>query len=443
MKLFFYNTLSRKKEAFSPLSDKSVLLYTCGPTVYDYAHIGNFRTYLFEDILVRVLKSAGYQVKWVMNVTDIDDKTIAGAKKSGKTLEEFTQFYEKEFFQDLAKLNIGKADLYPRASENFDWMKKIIAGLLKKGYAYKAQDGIYFSIEKFPGYGALSKLDKKGIKPGARVAVDEYDKENPTDFALWKKDPDLPDGRPWWHIECSAMIMKHLCEQIDIHTGGVDNIFPHHENEIAQSEAYTGKKFVRYWLHSEHLLVDGKKMAKSEGNVYTLKDLEKKGFSALDFRFLYLQSHYRSKMNFTWEALQSAKNGLQNLRDFTARCLAGKEGPADEKIKGKIESAFFDNLNTPQALSILFSYFAQVSQKEAFSPPIAKMIIELDRVFGLKLGEEKIDIPQEIEKLARERGELRKKGDFAGADKVRKEIENKHYMVEDTKAGPRVLPKSQ
>jgi len=239
------------------------------------------------------------------------------------------------------------------------------------------------------------------------------------------------------------MIMKHLGEQIDIHTGGVDNIFPHHENEIAQSEAYTGKKFVRYWLHSEHLLVDGKKMAKSEGNVYTLKDLEKKGFSALDFRFLYLQSHYRSKMNFTWEALQSAKNGLQNLRDFTARCLAGKEGPADEKIKGKIESAFFDNLNTPQALSILFSYFAQVSQKEAFSPPIAKMIIELDRVFGLKLGEEKIDIPQEIEKLARERGELRKKGDFAGADKVRKEIENKHYMVEDTKAGPRVLPKSQ
>ena len=323
MAVKIYNHLSHKIETFEPLHPKRVGLYTCGPTVYNYAHIGNLRTYIFEDILRRALEYDGYKVKHIMNITDVEDKIIDAAKKTGKSIYEFTEPYEKAFYGDLEKLNIKKAYRYPKATANIAEMIKIISALLRKGLAYKADGSIYFDISKFKKYGRLSGVKSRELKTGARIDADEYAKETAEDFVLWKKakagepwwQAPFGKGRPGWHIECSAMSMKYLGATFDIHAGAVDLIFPHHENEIAQSEGATGRLFVKYFIEGEHLLVDGEKMSKSLGNIFNLRDIEAKGFDPLAFRYLVLIAHYRSKLNFTWKSLEGAQNALDKLRE--------------------------------------------------------------------------------------------------------------------------------
>lgn len=331
--LKLYNTESRQMEQVTALDGKVIRMYTCGPTVYNFAHIGNFRTYVFEDLLRRVLRFLGYEVKQVMNLTDVDDKTIKGALEKGVSLAEFTAPYIKAFFEDLETLKIEKVEHYPAATEYVPEMIALIEGLLEKGVAYRGQDqSIYFSIDRFPSYGRLSHLHLQDLKAGAsqRVAGDEYDKEHVSDFVLWKAHDPARDGqiywqspfgpgRPGWHIECSAMAMKLLGPSIDIHVGGVDNIFPHHENEIAQCEAYSCRHFVRHWLHAEHLLVDHKKMSKSLGNFYTLRDLLAKGYLGDQVRYLLLQTHYRTQLNFTFDGLDAAAASLQRFSDLIYR----------------------------------------------------------------------------------------------------------------------------
>ncbi|NGX26412.1 MAG: Cysteine--tRNA ligase, partial [Chlamydiae bacterium] len=369
-----YNTETRQKEKIVPLEDNKIRMYTCGPTVYNFAHIGNFRTYIFEDLLRRTLKYFGFALTQVMNITDIDDKTLAGAIHENKTLKEYTKLYEEAFFKDLQTLNIEKVEHYPFATDFVPQMIEIIQGLKDKGIAYRGGDGsIYFSIGKFPSYGRLSHLNLEDLKAGAseRVGTDEYDKENVADFVLWKAyDPKrdgqifwespFGKGRPGWHIECSAMAMDLLGKTIDIHVGGVDNIFPHHENEIAQSEAFSGKPFVKHWLHSEHLLVDHKKMSKSLGNFYTLRDLLEKGYTGPEVRYLLLTAHYRMQLNFTMEGLDAARSSLERLSDFALR-LQKVEGRDDSdidsiltKTRESFQTALADDLNISPALAALF-----------------------------------------------------------------------------------------
>ncbi len=440
-----YNTLAYKKEEFKPVRDNLVRFYSCGPTVYDVAHIGNLRTYVFNDLLKRGLLLNGYKVKHVMNITDVDDKTI---KKSGGNKGQFellTQKYEEAFRADLAALNIIKPDVITRATEYIDKMVEFVSDLLKKGYAYRGDDGsIYFSIAKFAGYGRLSKLDKEGIRAGARVNQDEYDKENPSDFALWKAwdksdgeifwQTKLGKGRPGWHIECSTMSSDVLGETLDIHTGGVDNIFPHHENEIAQSEARTGKKFVNFWLHGEHLLVDNKKMAKSAGNFYRLDDIVGRGYSPLDFRYLVVVSHYRSKLNFTWEGLAAAKNARERLNKLIV--AAKQSGPSASLNQGywqAFEDRINDDLDTPGALAAFWEMMRDDNVKPAEKFATA---LKMDEFLGLKLGDEgKVEIPQKIIGLAEKRQKVRQAGDFAEADKLRSDIEKLGWVVEDIEGG--------
>src|SRR3989338_8353872 len=316
MPLKLYNTLTRKKEVFKPIKDKIVNLYTCGPTIYDYAHIGNFRAYICSDILKRYLKYKGFKVKHIMNITDVDDKTIKGANQQKISLKDYTKKYEKIFFEDIEALNIDKADVFPKATEHIKEMIDLVKKLLKNGIAYKSEDGsIYYDISKFKDYGKLSHTKIKELKEGARVNQDSYEKESANDFALWKAyheedgnifwQTEIGKGRPGWHIECSAMSMKYLGSHFDIHAGGVDLVFPHHENEIAQSEAFTGKKFVNYWFHNEHLLVDGRKMSKSLGNYYTLRDLLTKNYNPKAIRYLLLSTHYRQQLNFLKKNLKT------------------------------------------------------------------------------------------------------------------------------------------
>ena len=320
----FFNTLSGKLEPFHPITQGKVKLYTCGPTVYDYAHIGNFRAYMFEDLLKRFLVFMGYAVTHVMNITDVDDKTINGAHADGISLQDFTKKYIDSFYKDIDTLKITRADHYPKATEHIPEMARMIKGLLDKGYAYEKDGSIYFSIAKFPDYGRLSKINLEELKPGERIESDEYEKDSVNDFALWKHkkegepfwETEVGSGRPGWHIECSVMSSKYLGETFDIHCGGTDNIFPHHENEIAQSEAYFGKKFVNYWLHCHHLIVDGEKMSKSKGNFYTMRDLLKKNVDPSVLRFLLISTHYRKMLNFTFEALDQANASLQRIKDF-------------------------------------------------------------------------------------------------------------------------------
>lgn len=333
IRLKLYNTESREKEEVAPLDGKTVRMYTCGPTVYNFAHIGNFRTYVFEDLLRRTLKYFGYDVKQVMNITDIDDKTLKGAIEKQISLEAFTEPFTKAFFEDLQTLNIEKVEHYPAATHFIPEMITIIQSLMEKGIAYRGNDGsIYFAINRFPSYGRLSHLHLNDLQAGAsnRVSQDEYDKESVSDFVLWKAYEPTRDGsiywespfgkgRPGWHIECSAMAMKLLGESIDIHVGGVDNMFPHHENEIAQSEAYSCCRFVKHWLHAEHLLVDHKKMSKSLGNFFTLRDLLQKGYTGLQVRYMLMQTHYRTQLNFTLTGLDGARATLERLSDFIAR----------------------------------------------------------------------------------------------------------------------------
>ncbi|KKW21085.1 MAG: cysteinyl-tRNA synthetase, cysteinyl-tRNA synthetase [Candidatus Adlerbacteria bacterium GW2011_GWC1_50_9] len=423
MPLRLFNMLTRKKEVFKPARGKTARFYACGPTVYDYVHIGNLRTFIFEDVLHRALALNGYKVKMVMNITDIDDKTIRGAKKAGKALKEFTDFYAKEFFKDIKKLNILPAAKYPRATRHFGEMKKIIRILLKKKYAYETGDGIYFDISRFKKYGRLSGLKKRELKIGARIQADEYSKDEPSDFALWKKKGPPAGGRPGWHLECSAMSIKYLGLPIDVHAGGVDLIFPHHENEIAQSEAAFGKKFARFFVEGEHLKVEGKKMSKSLGNLLTFRDLERKGFDPLDFRYLTLTAHYRSPLSFSWKSLEAAQRARRNLMS-----RSNADGRGLEKFQDKFLSRLNDDLDTPGALALLH-------QTSGRGP-----LLFSDLVFGLGLAHppRAPKIPAEIKKLLGRREEARAKKNWSGADKIREEIRKLGFSIEDSPAGPKV-----
>ncbi len=437
MALKLYNYYSRKIEEFKPIGNV-VGLYTCGPTVYDNVHIGNWRTFVFEDVLKRVLTFNGYELKHVMNLTDIDDKIIKKAHNLKVNYREITNKYADAFFEDLKKLNIIPANAYPRATET-KYMKQMISMisiLLKSGFAYSGDDGIYFSVEKFTTYGKLSGLDKKNLKKGARVNDDEYDKENWTDFALWKfkreSEPSweapFGEGRPGWHIECSAMSTLELGDTFDIHTGGVDLLFPHHENEIAQSEAATGKKFVHYWMEGEHLQVDSAKMAKRDGNVYTLVDIAQKGFEPLAMRYLFLTAHYRSKLNFTWESLASAKNALNNIRQNLS--FYKEKDFSQDRIVSSFRNAIDDDLNMPRAVAVFH---------EALKSGVSKVeLLKMDEVLGLELADtQEQKLPTGAQKLLDQREAARAAGNFGKSDELREVLMKMGVEVEDTTDGPK------
>ncbi len=447
--LKLFNTLTKKKEIFKPIKNNIVGIYSCGPTTYDYPHIGNYKAFITADLLKRYLKYKGYKVKQVMNITDVDDKTIKGSKKEGKILKEFTKKYERAFFEDLKILNIERAEVYPRATEHIKEMVALVKRLIKNGYAYKSEDGsIYFKISKFKNYGRLANI--KGLKVGARIKQDEYEKENVSDFALWKsydkEDGDVfweteisKKGRPGWHIECSAMSMKYLGESFDIHSGGVDLIFPHHENEIAQSECATGKRFVKYWVHNEWMLVNGKKMSKSLGNFYTLRDLLDKDYDARAIRYLLISSHYRQQMNFTLEGLEGSKHAVERLQNFYDNVKNGRDSKGVKKLvedaNKKFDKAMDDDLNISEALGVIFDFIRDVN-KVSGGKLACNFILKVDSILGvLKFKEDKLD--KEIEILIEEREEARKKKNFKKADKIRNDLLKKGIILEDTKDGVR------
>ena len=461
-KIVLFNTLTRRKEPYNPLETGKVKMYTCGPTVYDYAHIGNFRAFLFEDLLKRWLRYRGLRVIHVMNLTDVDDKTIKGSQKQDLPLRQFTDFYIKAFFEDLKALNVEPADVYPRATDHIPEMVTLIKTLMDKGYAYRSEDGsIYYCISKFPDYGKLSKLKTGELKAGARVNQDEYAKEEAQDFALWKAwtpddgnvywETELGKGRPGWHVECSAMSMKYLGETFDIHCGGVDNMFPHHENEIAQSEASTGKKFVNYWLHNEHLFVEGKKMSKSFGNFYNLRDLLAKECDQIAIRYLLMSVHYRQQFNFTFEALESAKSAVGKLRNFVRR-LHEVEGTQDSKgivatLSEKLEACFGgsmdDDLDIGTAVASLFDFVREinnlmdenkVSKQEAAD--IGGLMMRIDDVLGV-IGQVEVEeaLPTEIDVLVQKREAARKAKNWKDADAIRAQLKAMGIVLEDTAKG--------
>ena len=456
--LKFHNTLTRTEEEFKPHS-KKVGLYSCGPTVYTYAHIGNFRAYIFADLLKRYLKYKGFEVMHVMNLTDVDDKTIRNSQEQGISLKEFTRKYSKYFFEDITALNIQKADVYPMATAHIPEMIAIIEKLLEKKVAYKTEDGVYYDIKKFKHYGELAHIEIGDLKAGARIASDEYDKQSAHDFALWKfwtsKDGDVAwdapfgKGRPGWHIECSAMSMKYLGESFDIHSGGIDLVFPHHQNEVAQSEAATGKKFVKYWLHNEHLIVDGKKMSKSLGNFYTLRDVLNKGYSAKAVRYLLLSVHYRQQLNFTFESLEASTHSVEKINDFYRRMadISEKEhGNVSrevfdliEKAKKDFENALDSDLNISEALAALFEFMGEINSREdKLSGADAKEVIaamdSFDSVLGL-IDYTKDELEPQLQELVNKREEARKSKNFALADKLRDELRQKGIQIDDSKDG--------
>lgn len=473
MGLRLYNTLTRSKQLFKPLQKGNVGLYTCGPTVYNYAHIGNFRAYVCSDILRRYLAYSGYAVTHVMNITDVDDKTILNAQKEGMTLKAFTEKYTQAFFEDMDKLSILRAHHFPRATHHIEEMVAMIKTLLNKGLAYKGEDGsIYYALAGFKKYGKLSKIKIDKQKTGVRISHDEYDKDNVHDFALWKAyskedgdvywETELGKGRPGWHIECSAMSTAYLGQSFDVHTGGVDLIFPHHENEIAQSEGCFGKRFVGYWLHNEYILVNGKKMSKSLGNFFTLRDLEKKGYSLPAIRYLLLSAHYRTQLNFTEEGLQSSEQTLARLRECIGKLQQiiknNKSNTQSNKlsyvsallqpIKEDFEKEMDDDLNIANALSVLFDFIKSVNgylDKHEVTQKDAQECLQLLRSFNnvlaiMDFSEE--TIPAEIMQLVSEREHARQTKNWKAADHIRKQIIAKGYHVDDTKDGPRIRQSS-
>jgi cysteinyl-tRNA synthetase len=459
--LRLYNTLTRVKEEFQPTHPGEARIYTCGPTVYDHAHIGNFRAFVFEDILRRYLIYKGYRVRQVMNLTDIDDKTIRGAHQAKTSLAEYVQFYAQAFFEDLQTLNIQSAEHYPAATQHIPEMVELITRLLERGHAYQAGGSVYFKVDAFPQYGKLSHLEDRQLQAGAsgRVDADEYEKEDVRDFALWKGwteadgevywETELGKGRPGWHIECSAMALKYLGNPIDIHAGGVDLIFPHHENEIAQSEGATGQLFVRRWLHCQHLLVDNQKMSKSLGNFYTLRDLLKQGYKAKAIRYSLLSTHYRQAQNFILEGLAAAEAAVQRLQDFMAN-MQTAEG-LDTSVEGLIhramqqfEDGMDDDLNISLGLAAIFEFIRDSNRLLAdgrMSRENAQAVMatmrRFDRVLGL-MDEAETAVDTEIERLAQEREQARKRRDFATADRLRAQITALGYVIEDTPRGPRL-----
>ena len=462
-----FSTLTKKKEVFKPIRNGEVRIYTCGPTVYSTPHIGNYRSFLMGDLIRRYLEYIGYEVKHVMNITDIDDKTIRDSGKEGLALKEFTERYTKEFFKGLDTLNIKKAQHYPRATEHVQDMIGIARELVRKGYAYVKSGSVYFDISKFKDYGKLSKIDLSEIKIGATVDLDEYDKENPQDFALLKKSTpeEIERGiyyqtewgkvRPGWHIECSALSMKFFGETLDIHTGGVDLIFPHHENEIAQSEAYTGKHFVKYWMHGEHLLVNGRKMSKSLGNYITLDDVVEK-FSPEVVRYMFISTHYRKKLNYTEEFAANAKRNYDKLKEtldrinFFLRDADTKKTELEEAflneltaIEERFVKAMDNDLNTPLALKVFHElakeinrYLERSRNKDALKSAL-KLFKRFSQVFGLKFKDVKKELEQSIEELIEQREEARRRKDWETADAIRDKLREMGVTLQDTPVGVR------
>ncbi len=457
--LQFYNSLTRKKEPFIPIEEGKVKLYTCGPTVYDTAHIGNFRTFLFEDFLKRVLIARGYKVLHVMNITDVDDKTIKKTVEEEKSLSEITRHYTDLFNDDLKTLNILPADHYPAATNHVDGMIKMIEVLIEKGHAYKIDDGsVFFKIKSFKDYGVLTHINMDKMQQSDRVDSDEYGLDNPKDFALWKaykaEDGDVAwdspwgKGRPGWHIECSAMSMAFLGDHFDIHCGGVDNKFPHHENEIAQSVCAIDTPFVNTWLHSEFLMIDGGKMSKSLGNFYCISDLIEKGFAPEEIRYIMLSGHYRTKINFTLDKQHEAKASIQRIQSLKVRLQDLKENDSDEFPieKSNFDTALENDLDAPNALALFFDWVRatnSAADKDALSSDdVAKglnFISYFNDVFGV-LPDSGM-IPQDIMDLVLKRETARQSKDWAKSDKLRNLIGSKGWVVKDTPDGPKLISK--
>lgn len=468
--IHFHNTLGGKLEAFTPLKSDAVRMYTCGPTVYDYAHIGNFRTFVFQDILRRFLKLRGYKLDHVMNLTDVDDRIIANAAAAGVSIRDYTEKFAQAFFDDCKTLSIEAPEHWIRATDHVDDMVKLIQRLQEKTFTYPSEGSIYYRIAKFPNYGKLSNIDVEGIQAGARVDNDRYEKESARDFALWKApkpgehfwETPIGRGRPGWHIECSAMAMKYLGETLDIHTGGVDLAFPHHENEIAQSEGATGKPFVRYWLHAEHLLVEGEKMSKSLGNFFTLRDLLGKGYKPSALRFALASVPYRKQLNFTFDGLQQAASSVERLRNFAAR-LSREKFPSGRQalLAGRIAEAtdefdagLSDDLNAARALAAAFDLVREVNIamdkgefRQAEVVPVQEFLAVFDRVFAvmedndaeklraLGFGGDSGPTDAEIETLIVERQAARQRRDFTASDRIRKELADRGILIEDSRDG--------
>jgi len=464
MALRLYNSMTRKKEVFEPLEAEKVRMYTCGPTIYNFAHIGNFRAYAFEDLLRRHLQFRGYQVTQVMNLTDVEDKIIRACRETGNSLRVLTKQYADAFFEDLDTLGIERAEHYPAATDHIDDMVELIQILGEKGHTYDLNGTVYFRLSTFKDYGKLSHFDIDQLEKGAsgRVDSDEYEAEDARDFALWKAydnadgdvywDTPLGKGRPGWHIECSAMSMKLLGETFDIHTGGIDNLFPHHENEIAQSEAATGKSFVRYWMHCAHLVVEGRKMSKSLDNFYTLRDLLEQGHDPRAIRWVLIATHYRQPNNFSFDALEAANQSLARIRDFRLRLkdVAGS-GVDLETEAGACEEAFGealdDDLNASAGLAAVFEFIRDTNRlidKNELGPEGARraegLLDRLNTVTGLFGGPESDEAPQHVLDLVSERQQARREKDFARADEIRNTLAEKGWIVEDTSDGPRVKP---
>jgi cysteinyl-tRNA synthetase len=454
-----HNTLTGNKEEFHPIEEGVVRLYTCGPTVYDFAHIGNFRTFSFQDLLRRYLRYRGFRVVHVMNITDVDDKTIRNARQQGMSLADYTAKYTEAFLEDSRILHIELPELMPRATAHIPDMIELISRLEAKGFTYRRDGSVYYSIARFPEYGKLSKKDFSGIQSGVRGDSDEYEKDDARDFALWKASKEGEDfwetplgrGRPGWHIECSAMSMKYLGETFDIHCGGVDLVFPHHENEIAQSEAATGRPFVHYWVHPEFLLVEGEKMSKSKGNQFTLRDLLAQGHAAETIRYLLLSVNYRRQLNFTADGLKQAQSSIQRLEDFTLRM---KEQTGDEPARGsyagqvadarrKYVEAMDDDLNTSAALAALFDFVRATYQdldSNAITAGDARLALEfvkeVDAVFAVLRPEPQL-VDDEIAGKIEERQAARRRRDFAEADRIRGWLLSQGIQLEDTREGVR------
>ena len=459
MELYFYNTLTREKEIFKPIREKEVRIYSCGPTVYKDATIGNMRTNIFQDILRRVLKYNGYSLKHAMNITDVghlvsdaddgEDKMLKSAREEKKTPMEIAEYYTKLFFQDLEYLNIETPEIICKATDHITEMLEYVQKLVEKGFAYETSTAIYFDIAKLDKYPILTNINVEEQKAGARVDIDP-EKRNPYDFALWIKAPenhlmkwDSPWGPsyPGWHIECSAMGQKYLGEQFDIHTGGIDLIPTHHENEIAQSKGCCGKIPANYWLHGEYLLIDGGKMSKSLGNVYLIKDIIEKGYDPLVYRLFSYSSHYRNKLNYTWDGIEATAKSLERLRNGYQMHLEGKE-EVDEKqiqeLEEKFHQAINDDLNMPLAMGIVW----EVIKQEKKSKKLAELLLKFDTVLGIKIDKivekNKENIPEEILALVEERKQARENKDWAKSDELRNIIQQKGYIIKDTKEGTEI-----
>jgi cysteinyl-tRNA synthetase len=486
MALRVFNTLSGRVEELKTLEDKRIRMYSCGPTVYDYGHIGNFRTFVFVDLFRRFLRQSGYELHHVMNITDVDDKIIRNSSAKSVGVREYAAKYEKAFFEDMHMLSLEKPEQIARATEHIPEMASLIARLQQKGFAYKVEDGsYYFSIAKFPNYGKLSKKDMTGISDGARVDVDEYEKDNVRDFALWKApkpgeakwDTEIGPGRPGWHIECSAMAMEYLGDTLDIHLGGEDLIFPHHENEIAQSEAATGKTFSRYWMHVRFLLVEGQKMSKSLGNFYTPRDLMLKGHKPSSIRYLLSSVPYQKQLNFTFDGLKQAANSVERLRNFKLRLDTASfpEGANPEmrslaeSTRQKMRAALEDDMNTAQALAAIFDLVREANAAgdagklfRSDIPELQHALKQFDEVFAVLQDDDLEKIRQvvewarvegmvdesaagterrvsdaQVEALIAERQQARKARDFAKSDAIRKQLADAGIILEDTKNGLR------